>query len=176
MLEPFLAIDFETANPSSDSACSIGLVRGENGRIVHEEVHLIRPPNSWFQFTEIHGLTWEHVRDALTFEGVWPKIKPLFEGVNFIAAHNAGFDRKVLESCCELYKLEKPTHPYICTVQLARKTWSIFPTRLPNVCEVLGIELKHHEALSDARACAKIVIAAQHKQNESLDQTSPRMN
>lgn len=166
MFENFLAIDFETANPASDSACSIGLVRGEGGKIVHEEVHLIRPPNSWFQFTEIHGLTWEHVKDALTFDGVWAKIAPLFQDVAFVAAHNAGFDRKVLETCCARYGIEAPKSPYVCTVQLARKTWSIYPTRLPNVCQTLGIELNHHEALSDARACAKIVIAAQ---------TSPRM-
>ena len=44
---------------------------------------------------------------------------------------------------------------------LARKTWQIFPTRLPDVCNRLGIDLDHHNALSDAEASAMIVIAAQ---------------
>jgi DNA polymerase-3 subunit epsilon len=48
-------------------------------------------------------------------------------------------------------------------VRLARSTWSIYPTKLPNVCSHLNIELNHHEALSDALACAQIVIAAEKK-------------
>lgn len=31
---------------------------------------------------------------------------------------------------------------------------------LPDVCARLGIELNHHDALSDAEACARIAIAA----------------
>jgi DNA polymerase III subunit epsilon len=48
----------------------------------------------------------------------------------------------------------------LCTVQLARKTWQLHPTKLPNVCDYLNIPLEHHQALSDAEACARIVIAA----------------
>jgi DNA polymerase-3 subunit epsilon len=43
---------------------------------------------------------------------------------------------------------------------LARKKWKLYPTKLPDVCRYLDIPLNHHEALSDAMACAKIVIAA----------------
>jgi len=49
----------------------------------------------------------------------------------------------------------------VCTVQLARRQWDIRPTRLPDVCNYLDIELQHHDAASDSRACAKIVIAAE---------------
>jgi len=42
----FAAIDFETANYSPDSACAVGLVAVEGGRVVRREYHLIRPPNS----------------------------------------------------------------------------------------------------------------------------------
>jgi DNA polymerase-3 subunit epsilon len=45
-------------------------------------------------------------------------------------------------------------------VELARKMWDIRPTQLPTVCRRLSIELKHHEALSDAEACGRIVLAA----------------
>jgi DNA polymerase III epsilon subunit-like protein len=38
--------------------------------------------------------------------------------------------------------------------------WGIYPTKLSNVCERLAIELNRHEALSDAMARAKIMIAA----------------
>jgi DNA polymerase-3 subunit epsilon len=45
-------------------------------------------------------------------------------------------------------------------VRLARDTWGIYPTKLPDVCRKLRIPLKHHDAESDATACAKIAIAA----------------
>ena len=45
-------------------------------------------------------------------------------------------------------------------MRLARQAWDIFPTKLNNGCDRLGITLKHHHAASDAEACALIVIAA----------------
>ena len=42
---------------------------------------------------------------------------------------------------------------------MARRAWNLRPTKLPDVCRHLGITLNHHDALSDALACAKIVIA-----------------
>jgi len=156
----FLAIDFETGDQQPDSACSIGLVRVENGVITQEVVKLIRPPRKEIVFTYIHGLTWEHVAQAPTFGELWPEIEPLFKGVDFVVAHNASFDRGVLNACCRAHGIPAPNPRYECTVQIARKVFNIYPTKLSNVCQVLGIELNHHEALSDARACAKIVLRA----------------
>lgn len=157
----FVALDFETADQQSDSACAVGLVRVENGKITQRLHQLIRPPRQEFVFTYIHGITWHDVAEAHDFEGAWPTMTPFFEGVDFIAAHNASFDRRVLEACCARYGLSPPPKRYVCTVQLAREAWRIFPTKLPDVCAHLGITLKHHEALSDAEACAQIVMAAQ---------------
>ena len=129
------------------------------GRIVEAVVHLIRPPTREFRFSYIHGLEWADVAEADDFGALWPKLAELLDGATFLAAHNATFDRRVLETCCATYGLAAPTLPFRCTVQLARRHWSIYPTRLPDVCRVLGIALDHHEALSDARACAAIVLA-----------------
>ena len=156
----FLAFDFETATPKSDSACAIGLVRVEDGKIVKEEAHLIRPPTPEFWFTYIHGIAWKDVKDSPHFGEVWPKIEELFRGIDFVVAHNVGFDLRVLKGCSERYGLAIPQFSSECTVQIARQVWNLYPTKLPNVCQHLGIELNHHEALSDARACAKIMIKA----------------
>ena len=169
----FLAFDFETADNGADSACSIGLVRVEKGRITQEAVHLIRPPRERFLFTHIHGLRWHDCREAPTFGLLWPTIAPLFAGVDFVVAHNVSFDRRVLHACLEVHQLEHPQVEYRCSVQLARKAFGIHPTKLSNVCAVLGIELQHHEALSDARACAQIVLRA-HRLQETK-QTAPAM-
>jgi DNA polymerase-3 subunit epsilon len=167
----FVAIDFETADRGADSACSVGLVRVENGVVTQKVVQLIKPPRYVegdlfgpapdFEFTYIHGIKPGMVADAPTFGQAWPKLEGVLKGAHFMAAHNAPFDNGVLTACCAAARLPKPPHRFVDTVRLARDTWKIYPTKLPNVCQALKIELNHHEALSDALACAQIVIAAQ---------------
>lgn len=160
-MSTFLAIDFETANNRSDSACAVGLVRAEDGQIVEEQAFLIRPPTPEFFFTHIHGLTWEDVEHAPDFGALWPEIAGFFDGIDFLAAHNSGFDSRVLNSCCDKYGVDRPASDFTCTVKLARGMWEVRPTKLPNVAHYLGLELQHHDALSDSRACANIVLAAE---------------
>lgn len=156
----FVAIDFETSDAARDCACAVGVVRVEGDRIVAREHRLIRPPRRPIRFTEIHGITWPMVANQPVFRDVWPELAPLFEGAHAAYAHNASFDRGVLQACCNAAGLPMPPQPFHCTVTLARRTWNLRPTRLPDVCRYLGIQLEHHQALSDAEACARIVIAA----------------
>lgn len=167
-MSSFVAIDFETADNGADSACAIGLVRVDGGAISREEMRLIRPPRPRIQFTYIHGITWEQVKDAPHFGDVWRELAPMLDGVDYLVAHNASFDRRVLQACCDAHGHSMPLQPFKCTVQIARKSFAIYPTKLSNVCEVLGIDLNHHEALSDARACAQIVLHAQKKAGPDL--------
>ena len=156
----FVAIDFETADYEPDSACSVGVVRVERLQVVQRETILVRPPRSRILFTHIHGITWNMVKDLPGFASVWPRLRPFLEGASFLIAHNASFDRRVLAACCSASGLEVPTQPFLCTVQVARRTWRLEPNDLPSVCRRLGIGLIHHDAGSDAEACARIMIAA----------------
>ena len=160
-MSKFVAIDFETANNSRASACSVGLVTVADSQIISEEVFLIKPPSKQFLFTDIHGLTWDDVKNESTFDELWPILDEIITGVDYLVAHNAPFDKGVLNKCCEEYDIQAPDVPFMCTVRLARSQWGITPTKLNNVCEALDIPLNHHEALSDARACAKIVMIAE---------------
>ena len=157
---PFVAIDFETADYGADSACAVALVRAEGGSIVRRERRLIKPPRRHFFFTYIHGIRWEDVRSSPSFGEAWPELAGMLEGAEFLAAHNAPFDRKVLEACCLAAGLPAPTQRWVCTVRLARKLWRLPSNALPSVCRHLGLSLNHHEPLSDAEACAGIVLAA----------------
>ena len=157
----FAALDFETAHHARDSACALAVIRVEAGEIVAREVRLIRPPRrERFLFTEIHGITPADVARAPRFAEVWPRFTPLLEGVDFLAAHNAAFDRGVLGASLARVGLPPPTAPFLCTVRLARAAFQIFPTKLPDVCRQLKIPLQHHDPASDAEACARIVIQA----------------
>ncbi|MFN4281595.1 MAG: 3'-5' exonuclease [Alphaproteobacteria bacterium] len=155
-----MAIDFETADQSPDSACAIGLAIIDDGELTKVTHRLIRPPRSQFVFTYIHGITWSDVRSEPTFAEVWQELWPEISDADYLLAHNAAFDRKVLKACCERAGQAAPDIPFICTVKLARAAWSIYPTKLPDVCRQLKITLNHHRADSDAHACAQIAIAA----------------
>ena len=156
----FVALDFETADHGRDSACAVGIVKVRGTRIVHEAAYLIRPPRQTFYFSHLHGITWEHVAKEPCFRSVWLRIRPILSDAEFLVAHNASFDSSVLGVCCEAARIRPPELGFHCTMRLARQTWGIYPTRLPDVCRRLRLPLDHHDPLSDARACAKIIIEA----------------
>ncbi|MBT3700535.1 MAG: 3'-5' exonuclease [Alphaproteobacteria bacterium] len=155
-----VAIDFETADNGADSACAIGMVRIVDGQVVAQETHLIRPPRRNFFYTHIHGITWDDVAGEKTFADLWPTLNNFISDADYLVAHNAAFDRGVMNACNDAAGLTPPVAPWLCTVKLARQVWNVRPTKLPDVCRYLVIPLNHHNAASDALACAKIVVAA----------------
>ena len=156
----FVSIDFETAKHSQESACAVGLVKFKDGRSVDTFYSLIRPPDLYIRpdFTEIHGLTADDVKDAPTFADLWDSsIKP-FIGDFPLAAHNASFDMGVLRAVLEWYDLEIPGLSYFCTCSLARRTWPELRSHaLTSLAENFGIVYDAHNALDDAMTCGKLV-------------------
>ncbi|MDR0597954.1 MAG: hypothetical protein LBG14_05545, partial [Treponema sp.] len=96
----FVAIDFETAQYAADSACSVGLVQFRNGAAQDSYYSLIRPPILYIrpEFTDIHGIKVEDVRDAPVFADIWDTAILPFIGDMPLAAHNASFDMGVLRA------------------------------------------------------------------------------
>lgn len=167
----FCGIDFETACPAKGSACSVALVRVRSGVITETMHSLINPPD-WMtfyaNFTDIHGLTRKDVKDAPTFDALWPRMKE-FIGDDCMVAHYAVFDRGVLEGCLAYYKITDKLPRFECSMLASRKKWPGLPNhKLNTVSAFLGIELNHHEALSDAIACSRIFVEA-HKMEKSGD-------
>lgn len=159
----FAALDFETADYGRDSACALSIVVVENDAIISTWTSLLRPPRRDFVFTYLHGIAWEHVKNQPTFGELWGEIQTRLAGVSFVAAHNASFDRAVLGACCKAAALAPPKLPFVCTVRAARMVWGFYPTTLADVCRQLRITLQHHDAESDARACARILLAARRQ-------------
>lgn len=156
-----LVIDFETANFSATSACAIGAVLIEDNEIIRKFHSLIKPPSKVFQFTYIHGITWEQVKDAPTFKEMWDReFSELYHSANLIVAHNIGFDSRVLKATAEHHGIKLPEKPTDCTVKIARNQLAISPAKLDHVCKTLKIPLQHHEALSDSLASAYIYLHA----------------
>jgi DNA polymerase-3 subunit epsilon len=156
----FAALDFETADYGRDSACSVGIVIADKGNIVYKGHYLIRPPRKYFVFSYLHGITWKDVENKPSFGELWDTLSKQFDGMEFIAAHNASFDRGVLHECCARAGIVPPEMEFLCTMKLSRRMWNLRPTRLSDVCRHFNIPLMHHDAASDAHACAKIVLQA----------------
>jgi DNA polymerase-3 subunit epsilon len=164
----FTAIDFETANSSSASACAVGLARVRDGEVVATAAWLIKPPpghDRFFEFnTGIHGICAEDVAYALTWSD---QLRDLVEfmGDDILVAHNAGFDMSVLRRACDATGDMCPPYRYFCSLQLARKVYQLPSYRLPFVAAEAGYGgFAHHDALADALACAHIVIDAARRE------------
>ena len=155
----FVAIDFETANRSSDSACSIGLVTVKNGVIVDEYYQLIRPKNLYFHpdNIKIHGITEEMVADESTLPEIWQEVLPRLQGKQ-VVAHFAKFDMGVLKSSLASWNISLPEFDFICSWMLAKKALPHLESfGLKAVAESVGFKFQHHHALEDSRACATAV-------------------
>lgn len=160
----FTAIDFETANNSAASACSVGLVKVRDGRVVDTAGWYIRPPlgHDWFSEwnTRIHGIQEADVADAALWIDQLPDLMAFAED-DALVAHNAGFDMGVIKAACTASFVDVPSYRYACTLQLARRTYNLESYRLPVAAMAAGFEgFRHHDAVADAEACAAIMVHA----------------
>jgi len=108
------------------------------------------------QFT---GITPILVEDAPTFSDLWPILEPIFDS-GLLIAHNAVFDIGVLSKCLRSYGIQWQLEmEYACTVQMGRCCYPrLRDHKLNTLCNYLGIRLDHHQAGSDSRACACLLI------------------
>jgi len=157
----FVTIDFETANYSQNSACSVGLVKFINGKQADTYYSLIRPPKLYIRpdFTDIHGLTVDDVRGAPRFNELWDSAILPFAGDFPLAAHNASFDMGVLKAVLKHYNLPVPNLPYFCTLSLARRAWPGLKSHaLTALAKNFDITYTAHNALDDALTCGKLAL------------------
>lgn len=155
----FVAIDFETANKSYESACSIGLVTVRDGVVVDEYYKLIRPKNLYFHpdNIKIHNITEEMVADEPTIKDLWKEIAPRLQGKQ-VVAHFAKFDMNVLRSSLNSWGIPFPEFDYLCSFMLSKKAFPYLESHSLNcVAEHVGFKFRHHHALEDAKACATII-------------------
>jgi DNA polymerase III subunit epsilon len=160
----FTAIDFETANSSNASACSVGLVKVRDGLVVDTFSRLILPPFGHDEFNEwntrIHGITAADVRNADTWPIVLADLLEFASG-DWLVAHNAGFDMGVLSATSTAVGMPVPDFRYLCSLQVARRTYHLDSYRLPVAAMAAGFEdFRHHDAVADAEACAAITVHA----------------
>jgi DNA polymerase-3 subunit epsilon len=156
----FVAIDFETANYFRGSACSVGLVHVENGRVVSKRSQLIYQDEFADFNIGLHGITPDAVAGAPTFAEAWPGILDSIGDLPLVA-HNAAFDTGVIREALVDSDMAWPTLTYACTLVLSRRTYKLPSYRLPFVAQAAGIAFdssRHHNADMDAELAALIML------------------
>ena len=161
-MHTFTSIDFELATSEYNSVCAVGLVSVVNGEIVNEFYSLVQPPDNKYmwQTTRVHGIKPKDTVNAPKFLDIFPAILPLIYGQKMVA-HNEELDRKVLRRCMQHYGLVYEDlglqEKWDCTSKIYKQL-GFTKTKLSIVCDIMGVQLNPHDALSDARASAELYL------------------
>lgn len=163
-LGSFVAIDYETANSAYESVCAVGVTLVEENVIKSNFYTLINPPEEFSFFdsfnTSIHNIYKKDVKNSPSFGDVWEDIEKLYAPKNLpMACHYAGFDIRVTEALLGYLGNEFTEINFYDTCTISKKVWpELINFKLNTISQYLNIELDHHNAASDAQACAQIAL------------------
>lgn len=158
----FVALDVETANADISSICQIGIAKFEDNKLIDEWCSLIDPEDYFDPINiYIHGIAETDVEGSPKIHEVAQKIYGYLDGV--LTVCHTHFDRVSISKAFDKYDIRIPKPKWLDTARVARRTWNEISWSgygLKNVCELIGYEFKHHNALEDAKASGHILIAA----------------
>lgn len=158
----FVAIDLETANADMASICQVGLAGFENGDLVAEWVSYVDPQDYFDAISiSIHGITPEMVEGQPTLPDIVDEILGRLDSQ--VVVSHTHFDRVAIHQAFSRFDLRAPACTWLDSARVARRTWSDCAKRgygLHDVCELIGYEFSHHDALEDAKAAGQIMLAA----------------
>lgn len=165
----FVVIDVETACGRSSSICQIGVVGFKDGREALTWETLVDPQDSFSGFnTRLHGIGPQHVAGQPTFPRLYGTLLDHLGG-RITVAHSM-FDQGALSAACRIAGLPMIRTRWLDSVQVARHAWPDLHThRLNALAEHLGLEHKHHDALSDARVAGWVLVRAMEHTGLDLD-------
>ena len=168
----FVALDVETANPDIASICQIGLVKYTNGNLEDEWESYIDPEDYFDEInTYIHGINEVKVNGAPIFPAIAELLYSYLKG--YIVVCHTHFDRVSIHKATLRYGIAPIECKWLDSARVARRTWEEFAWRgynLKNICNYIGYEFKHHDALEDAKATAQVLLAAINKSQLSLEE------
>jgi DNA polymerase-3 subunit epsilon len=167
----FVAIDVETANPDMSSICQVGVARYEHGLLVGEWSTLVDPDDYFDEFNvAIHGIDESSVNGSPTFSDIAEELWANLHGQ--IVVSHTHFDRVALHQTSQRHNLSLPSITWLDSARVARRTWEEVASKgygLYSVCEKLGHSFKHHDALEDAKAAARVLLAAIERTGLDVD-------
>ena len=78
-----------------------------------------------------------------------------------ITVAHSNFDKSALAGACRVHERPPIEATWLDSVRVARRAWPELPNhRLNELARFLGVQHKHHDALSDARAAGMVIVRA----------------
>lgn len=137
----------------------------DTGELLQKESFLFRPHNPIPEdMTKIHGITNEMVKDAPPFREFAPLIRKIFREQEMCIAHNAAFDRDMIDIEMKRAGLVLDWPRLICTVEqtIWLQSYRLSLTNLHN--ELFGMDFEEkHSAAGDVTALTKCCIEMRKK-------------
>jgi DNA polymerase-3 subunit epsilon len=158
----FIAIDLETANPDMGSICQIGIAKFSGGQLVGEWSTLVDPEDYFDEVNVwIHGIEPHMVKGQPKLPEVAEQVRALL--LDTVAVCHTHFDRIALHRAFGKYGLSPVQTTWLDSARVVRRTWKDLAWKgygLKNVCDRLGYQFAHHDALEDAKAAGFVLLAA----------------
>ena len=174
----FVAIDVETANPDMSSICQIGVAKFVDGHLAEEWSTLIDPEDYFDEVNvSIHGIESRMVKGQPKLPQIADRLRTTLE--NTVTVCHTHFDRIALARACIKYQLNPISTSWLDSARVVRRTWKDLAWKgygLANVCERIGYDFKHHDALEDAKAAGYVLLAALRESQQDLEAWSRRVN
>lgn len=156
----FVVIDVETACSRVSSICQVGIVGFRDGRELFAWETLLDPCDEFHPMnTRIHGIAAHHVAGQPTFAHVHAAIDAHLSGAITVA--HSMFDKSALAAACRIHACAEIETVWLDSVRVAKRAWPDLPNhKLGGLARYLGVEHRHHDALSDARAAGWVILRA----------------
>jgi DNA polymerase-3 subunit epsilon len=130
--------------------------------MVSEWYSLIDPRDEFSGINvSIHGIDENTVKGAPTFSEVSGIFGSLI--ANEVVVTHTHFDRVAVHQAAQRWGVAAPVCQWLDSARVARRTWHECARSgygLADVCNRIGYEFVHHNALEDAKAAGRILIAA----------------
>jgi len=164
-----IVLDTETTGLAADQGhriIEIGCLEIQNRRLTGRTLHLYLNPEREIDeaATEVHGMTWDDLRDKPRFAEVAERVIAFVDGAE-VLIHNAAFDLSFLDA--ELARvghgrLRERCAGVVDTLLMARELHPGKRNSLDALCDRYGINNAHrtlHGALLDAEWLAEVFLA-----------------
>jgi DNA polymerase-3 subunit epsilon len=164
-----IVLDTETTGLAADQGhriIEIGCLEIVNRRLTGRTLHLYLNPEREIDeaATEVHGMTWDDLRDKPRFADVAERVLGFVDGAE-VLIHNAAFDLAFLDA--ELARLARGRFRERCagvvdTLLMAREMHPGKRNSLDALCDRYGVSNAHrtlHGALLDAELLAEVYLA-----------------
>lgn len=160
----FVVVDVETANRER-AICQVGVVDYKDSCIAESWQSLVNPEVEFERFNvELHGIDETAVKDAPTFHEIAGELSSRLSGK--IVVSHGHYDRLAFDKAAKKYRLSQIDCRWLDSLLVARRAWPEWKEQghsLKVLAKLLAIELRHHDALEDARAAGEVILHAQKK-------------